>query len=86
VWSDASPVTRRRADKKESSVILATNINVALFAPLIAVQLVLAVVALVDLVRREHVTGGNKWVWAAIIVVISTLGPILYFIVGRRDA
>jgi hypothetical protein len=70
----------------ERHVLLATTINFALFAPLVVVQLVLTVVALVDLIRREHVTGGNKWVWAAVIILLSTVGPIVYFVVGRQDA
>lgn len=53
---------------------------------LAAVQLTLAIVALVSLIRRPAagVTGGNKWVWAALIVLINMIGPILYFALGRR--
>jgi NADH:ubiquinone oxidoreductase subunit 6 (subunit J) len=52
------------------------------------VEIVLDVVALVDVYRRpiERVALGNKWVWVAIIVLVGLLGAILYFIVGRRPA
>ena len=52
------------------------------------VQVTLDVVALVDLFRRpaEQVALGNKWVWVAIILLVSMLGAILYFVVGRKPA
>ncbi len=52
---------------------------------LIIVQAVLYVVALVDLARRpvDGVVGSSKWVWLAVILLVSTLGPILYLVVGR---
>ncbi len=52
--------------------------------PLILIQLVLMVVALVDLARRER-TRGPKWVWALIIILGELLGPILYFVIGREE-
>ncbi|HEY4151761.1 MAG TPA: PLD nuclease N-terminal domain-containing protein [Pseudolysinimonas sp.] len=60
---------------------------IALGAVLVA-EIVLDVVALVDLYRRpiDRVALGNKWAWVAIIVLVNLLGPILYFIVGRRPA
>jgi hypothetical protein len=51
-------------------------------------ELALAVIALVDLVRRPRVrvTFGNKWVWVAIIVLVNLVGPILYLAIGRKPA
>lgn len=53
---------------------------------LIVVQITLDVIALVDLYRRpvEQVTLGNKWVWAAIVLLVSLIGAILYLVAGRR--
>ncbi|WP_212746974.1 PLD nuclease N-terminal domain-containing protein [Sinomonas gamaensis] len=50
------------------------------------VQVTLVVVALVDLYRRPiaELTFGNKVVWAAVIILLNILGPILYFAAGRR--
>jgi ABC-2 type transport system ATP-binding protein len=40
----------------------------------------------VDLLRDDRaVRGGNKAVWAVIIVFINLIGPILYFLVGREE-
>ena len=52
--------------------------------PIVLLQLLLIVVALVDLVRRPKVNG-PKWVWAVIILLINFIGPIAYFLVGRRE-
>jgi hypothetical protein len=57
-----------------------------IFLPLLFIQLILIVIALRDLVRPERqVKGGNKWVWALIIVFGELLGPLLYFALGRED-
>jgi hypothetical protein len=53
--------------------------------PLILIELVLLVVALVDLVKREHVRGGNKIVWVLVIIFINLIGPIVYLIFGRQE-
>lgn len=55
-------------------------------APVLAIQLILIIVALVDLIRRDpEQVKGSKWIWAPVILFISLLGPIIYFIAGRRD-
>src|SRR5512132_297742 len=46
-------------------------------------QLGLMVFALVDLVRRERVAGGHKWIWLLVILFGNLLGPLLYLAVGR---
>jgi TctA family transporter len=57
----------------------------AILIPLIALQLVLLVAALYDLTRPERrVRGDNKIVWALIIIFVSMIGPILYFLAGRE--
>jgi len=55
-----------------------------LVIPLILIQLGLMIVALLDLVRREH-TRGPKWVWAVIIIFGELIGPLVYFLFGRSD-
>ena len=54
--------------------------------PLIILEFALLVFALVDLVRRETVTGGNKVVWILVIVLINVIGPIVYLLFGRKEA
>ena len=57
----------------------------ALLIPLILLELGLLVWALIDVIRREHVTGGNKVVWILVIVLINIIGPIVYFLFGRKE-
>lgn len=52
--------------------------------PLVILQLILMVVALVDLSRRDR-TRGPKWVWVLVIVLGELIGPIVYFIFGREE-
>lgn len=53
--------------------------------PLALLELILLVVALVDLVRREQSrVNGPKLVWGIVIVVINIIGPIAYFLFGRK--
>ncbi len=57
-----------------------------LIVPLAIVQLTLLILAVVDLLRDDRrVRGGNKGVWAVVIVFVNLVGPILYFLVGRED-
>jgi len=59
--------------------------NLLLLLPLFLVNLALVVVALVDLVKRKQVAGGNKWLWGAIVVFIQYLGPLVYLVFGRKE-
>ena len=56
-----------------------------LLIPVILLEFGLLVWALLDVIRREHVRGGNKVVWILVIVLINIIGPIVYFIFGREE-
>jgi hypothetical protein len=57
-----------------------------LLIPLLIVQIALIVIGLYDLLRPERrVRGGSKVVWGAIIVLVSMIGPLAYFLFGRED-
>jgi hypothetical protein len=63
-----------------------TGTILSLIIPLIVLELVLIVVALLDLIHPEPSrVNGNKVVWGLIIVFISTIGPICYFLLGRKE-
>jgi len=64
---------------------LLNEIPWGLIAPIIVIQLILMIVALVDLVRIQQ-TNGPKWVWAIVIVIVNLVGPIVYFIFGRKNS
>jgi hypothetical protein len=57
---------------------------IPLLIPVLVIQLGLMVTALVDLVRRPQ-TRGPKWAWALAILLINFIGPIVYFVAGRKD-
>jgi hypothetical protein len=60
---------------------------IALLVPIVVIQLGLMIAALLDLEREDRrVRGGNKVVWALIIVLVNLMGPILYFVAGREES
>lgn len=59
------------------------NLNWGLIAPIIILNLILVVFALVDCIRSPRVNG-PKWAWILVILVINMIGPVLYFVLGRR--
>ncbi|WP_075981979.1 PLDc N-terminal domain-containing protein [Bacillus massilinigeriensis] len=59
-------------------------INWGLIAPLVVIQLILLAVAIIDLIRIDK-ANGPKWVWAIVIIFINIIGPIIYFLFGRRN-
>lgn len=54
-----------------------------IIAPLVILDLILKVTALISCVKEEK-TNGPKWLWAVIILCISMIGSVLYFVAGRR--
>lgn len=59
---------------------------ILLLVPIVLLELALLGLAIRDLLRDErHVRGGNKALWAIVIVFVSLLGPIVYFAIGRED-
>ncbi len=53
--------------------------------PVILLELILLIIAAVDLIRREKTRYLPKWAWALIVIFIQILGPIVYFVIGRED-
>jgi hypothetical protein len=54
--------------------------------PVVLIQLALMASALVDLIRREQTqTRGPKWLWALVILFVNFIGPIIYFVAGRKE-
>jgi hypothetical protein len=52
--------------------------------PIIIIQLGLMIFALIDLARRST-ANGPRWMWAFVIIFINIIGPIAYFLIGRRE-
>ena len=53
-------------------------------APVLVLQLILMIAALVSCIKEEK-TNGPKWLWILIILFVNLLGPVLYFVIGRRN-
>ena len=67
------------------AIQLSTSLLLILL-PLVVIELGLVVFSLVDLFRPERrVIGDNKLVWALIIVLVGTIGPIVYLLAGRKQ-
>ncbi|TPV41001.1 PLD nuclease N-terminal domain-containing protein [Bacillus dicomae] len=53
--------------------------------PVIAVGALLVFIAFIDLYRHRK-TRKNVIVWTFIILFVNVLGPILYFVIGRKES
>ena len=53
--------------------------------PLLLLQIILMVTALLHLVKNDRLDRNNKIVWALVIIFVNTIGPILYLIFGRKE-
>jgi hypothetical protein len=67
--------------------IQASTSVLLILLPLVLIELGLVMYSLVDLFRAERrVVGNNKLVWALVIVLIGTIGPIVYLLAGRKQS
>lgn len=57
----------------------------ALLIPIIVLQLILAIVALIHVLKHPRYRFGNRPMWILIVLFIQIIGPVLYFAVGRDD-
>jgi hypothetical protein len=73
-------------NRKREEVELIGNYSkyLMLLIPIAILQLVLMVVALIDIARREQ-TNGPKWIWVLVVVFGEILGSVIYFIFGRKE-
>nr|WP_246050058.1 PLDc N-terminal domain-containing protein [Aquibacillus sediminis] len=55
-----------------------------ILAPLFLLEAILAIVAIISWFKTDE-TNGPKWMWLLIILLISIIGPILFFVIGRRQ-
>ena len=54
-------------------------------APYIVIELILAVAALIHVLRHPNYRFGNKAVWIPVVLLLQILGPVLYFVFGRGE-
>lgn len=53
--------------------------------PLIVIQVLLAIISVIDICRQKQFKVGNRWLWILISCLINIIGPVLYFSVGREN-
>lgn len=63
---------------------LFSSINWELLLPIFIIQGILLLIAIIDWIKNPEDIRGNRWVWFVVIVFVNIVGPILYFIFGRR--
>jgi hypothetical protein len=54
--------------------------------PLLLIQLALLALGVWDWAHRQRFRYLDRWVWLAIIVLVATLGPLIYLLVGREES
>ena len=55
------------------------------FWPLLVFQLSLTVAALISIGRRGDTKKLPKMAWIVIVILLSIVGPIIYFMIGKGD-
>lgn len=68
----------------DSTSIMDLDKLIPILAPFLIIQLILVVTALISCAKAER-TRGPKWMWVLIIIFVNIIGPVLFFIVGRRN-
>ncbi len=53
--------------------------------PILIIQYGLMIAALIHIFRHQNYRFGNRILWVIITVVVNTIGPILYFTIGRGE-
>ncbi|MCL2819940.1 MAG: PLD nuclease N-terminal domain-containing protein [Oscillospiraceae bacterium] len=56
-----------------------------LIIPLAIIQFGLMIAALVHILKHDTYKTGNRLLWIIICICVNTIGPILYFVIGRGD-
>lgn len=53
--------------------------------PIFLIQVILAITALVHVLKHPNYKFGNKIMWVIIVLFIQMIGPIIYFLFGRGE-
>lgn len=58
---------------------------ILIITPLVVINLIFVIIALIDLAKRQKVLWDNKIIWILLIIFVQYLGWISYFLFGRKD-
>ncbi|WOO87691.1 PLDc N-terminal domain-containing protein [Mollicutes bacterium LVI A0039] len=56
-----------------------------MLAPLLILQIALTIAALIHIFSHDKYKVGNRVLWVLVVLLINTIGPILYFALGRGE-
>lgn len=56
-----------------------------LLIPILIVDLALAIIAVVHVLRHPHYRFGNKIMWLVIAIALLLFGPVIYFVFGKGE-
>ena len=59
--------------------------NLALLLPVIILEFILAITALIHVIKHPNYRFGNKAICIIVVLFIQIIGPIFYFIFGRGE-
>ena len=57
----------------------------AILIPLFILQVALLAAALIHIMSHNNYKRGTRLIWLLVVIFVNTLGPILYFCIGRSD-
>ena len=53
--------------------------------PIFLLEMILAITALVHVLRHPNYRFGNKVLWIVLVLCIQIIGPVVYFIFGKGE-
>ncbi|TGA98874.1 hypothetical protein E4665_05980 [Sporolactobacillus shoreae] len=56
-----------------------------LLIPIIVLELILVITALIHIFRHKTYRFGNRVLWVVLVLCFQLIGPVVYFIFGRGD-
>lgn len=54
--------------------------------PLAVLQITLMITALVSVFRHKRYKVGNRVLWVIVCAILSIIGPVLYFAIGKEES
>lgn len=58
---------------------------IKLIWPIAVLQLILQIIAIVDIFKKKKTRNLSMPIWVTIIILGEILGPVVYFLIGRSE-
>jgi hypothetical protein len=59
--------------------------NLPFLIPIILIELILAITALIHVLKHPNYRFGNRVLWIFVVLLIQIIGPVVYFVFGRGE-